>query len=119
MGAFGAPNGETSMSQFDDREKGEEARFAMTAELEFKAQARRNKLLGIWAAELMSLSGDAARAYAADVVAADLTAAGEEDVFEKVSTDLKAKGVSVSDAIIRQKMAQLIAVAKEQVQNEG
>ena len=107
------------MAQFDDRERGEEARFALSAELAFKAEARRNKLLGIWAAELMSLSGDAAKAYAADVVAADLTAAGEEDVFAKVSSDLKAKGVSVPDAVIRQKMAQLVAIAKEQIVSES
>jgi len=107
------------MAQFDDRERGEEARFALSAELAFKAEARRNKLLGIWAAELMSLSGDAAKAYAADVVAADLTAAGEEDVFAKVSADLKAKGIAVSDAVIRQKMAQLIAISKEQIVSEG
>jgi hypothetical protein len=103
------------MAQFDDRERGEEARYALTAEMAFKAEARRNKLLGIWAAELMSLEGDAARAYAADVVAADLTAAGEEDVFKKVSTDLKAKGLAVPDAVIRQKMAQLSAIAKQQI----
>jgi hypothetical protein len=106
------------MAQFDEREKGEEARFAHNAELQFKAEARRNKLLGIWAAELMSLVGDDARAYAAEVVAADLTVAGEEDVFKKVSTDLKAAGLSVPDAVIRQKMAQLVAVAKEQILTE-
>jgi hypothetical protein len=107
------------MAQFDERERGEEARFALSAELQFKAEARRNKLLGIWAAELMSLAGDDARAYAADVVAADLTAAGEEDVFKKVSADLKGKGLSVPDAVIRQKMAQLKAVAKDQIVSEG
>jgi hypothetical protein len=106
------------MAQFDEREKGEEARFAHNAELQFKAEARRNTLLGIWAAELMSLVGDDARAYAAEVVAADLTVAGEEDVFKKVSTDLKAAGLSVPDAVIRQKMAQLVAVAKEQILTE-
>jgi hypothetical protein len=103
------------MPQFDDRERGEEARFALTAEMEFKANARRNKLLGIWAAELMSLAGDDAKAYAADVVAADFTEAGDEDVFRKVSSDLKAKGLNVPDALIRQKMSQLVAVAKEQI----
>jgi hypothetical protein len=107
------------MAQFDDRERGEEARFAHSAEMQFKAEARRNKLLGIWAAELMSLAGDAARAYAADVVAADLTAAGEEDVFEKVAGDLKARGLTVPDAVVRQKMAQLKAVAREQILGEG
>lgn len=107
------------MAQFDEREKGEEARFALSAEMAFKAEARRNRLLGIWAAELMGLEGDAAKAYAADVVAADFTAAGAEDVFKKVSTDLKAKDLNVPDALIRQKMAQLIAVARQQVVAEG
>jgi len=107
------------MAQFDDRVRGEEARFAMTAELAFKAEARRNKLLGIWAAELMSLSGEDARAYAASVVAADFAEPGEEDVFKKVSHDLKNKGIDVADAVIRQKMAQLVTIAREQVVNEG
>ena len=107
------------MAQFDDRERGEEARFAHDAELRFKAEARRNKLLGIWAAELMSLTGEAAKSYAADVVASDFTEAGEEDVFRKVAADLKAKGLTVSDAVIRQKMAQLTGVAREQVVKEG
>ncbi|MDR3475773.1 MAG: DUF1476 domain-containing protein [Devosia sp.] len=107
------------MSQFDDREKGEEARFVMTAELEFKAHARCNKLLGIWAAELMSLAGDEARAYAADVVAADFAESGDEDVFKKVSADLKAKGLTVPDAVIRQKIAQLASLARQQIMSEG
>lgn len=107
------------MSQFDEREKGEEARFAHNAELQFKAEARRNKLLGIWAAELLSLQGEEARAYAAAVVAADLSAHGEEDVFQKVSTDLHARGVQVPDAVLRQKMAQLAQTAKDQVLAEG
>jgi hypothetical protein len=107
------------MAQFDDRERGEEARFAFSAELAFKAEARRNKLLGIWAAELMSFSGDEARAYAAAVVAADLTATGEEDVFKKVSSDLKARDLNVPDAVIRQKMTQLVAIAREQIASES
>jgi hypothetical protein len=107
------------MAQFDDRERGEEARYALTAEMEFKAQARRNKLLGIWAAELMSLSGDEARAYTAEVVAADFAEPGEEDVFKKVAHDLAAKGLNVPDAVIRQKMVQLVALAKEQVVGES
>ena len=111
--------GENKMAQFDDRERGEEARFAHSAELQFKAEARRNKLLGIWAAELLSLSGDAARAYAAEVVASDFAEPGDEDVFRKVTSDLKAKGLSVPDAVVRQKMAQLVTVARDQVQNEG
>ncbi len=107
------------MSQFDEREKGEEARFAHNAELQFKAEARRNKLLGIWAAELMSLQGEEARAYAAAVVAADLTAHGEEDVFTKVSTDLHERGIYVPDAVIRQKMTQLGQTARDQIVGES
>lgn len=107
------------MAGFNDREKGEEARYAFNAEQKFKAEARRNKLLGIWVAELLGLSGDDAKAYAAEVVAADFEEAGDEDVFRKVSADLKAKAVSVGEDVIRQKMAQLVAVANEQIANEG
>jgi len=108
-----------TMSGFDERKKGQEAKFALDAELRFKAEARRNKLLGIWAAELMGLNADEAKAYAAEVVAADFEEAGDEDVFRKVSGDVKAKGLSIGDDAIRQKMAQLTAVARDQVLSEG
>lgn len=107
------------MSGFKDREKGQEAKFAHDAELRFKAEARRNKLLGLWAAEQMGLSGDDATKYAAEVVAADFAEAGDEDVFRKVSGDLQAKGLAVADEAIRQKMEELVYVAREQVLNEG
>lgn len=107
------------MSGFDDRKKGQEAKFAFDAEKKFKAEARRNKLLGIWAAELMDLSPEEAKGYAAQVVAADFEEAGDEDVFRKVSGDLKAKGVDIGDEAIRQKMQSLVHVANEQVANEG
>ena len=107
------------MSQFDDRQKGQEAKFAFDAEKKFKAEARRNKLLGIWAAELLGLTGDAANAYATEVVAADFVEAGEEDVFRKVAGDLQAKGVSVGEDVIRQQMARLVQVANEQIAAEG
>ncbi|HEV7344573.1 MAG TPA: DUF1476 domain-containing protein [Devosia sp.] len=107
------------MSQFEDRQKGQEAKFAFDAEKKFKAEARRNKLLGIWAAELLGLTGAEANAYAADVVAADFEEAGDEDVFRKVSSDFKVKGLTVGDDVIRQKMAQLVHVANEQVAAEG
>lgn len=107
------------MSQFEDRQKGQEAKFAFDAEKKFKAEARRNKLVGIWAAELMSLTGDDAKNYAAEVVAADFEEAGDEDVFRKVSADLKAKGLSIGDDVIRQKMATLVYVANEQIAAEG
>ena len=87
--------------------------------MRFKAEARRNRMLGLWAAEHMGLSEQHAKDYAAEVVAADFAEAGEEDVFRKISADLKAKGASVSDDMIRQKMAELVPVAREQVLNEG
>ena len=107
------------MAQFDDREKAQEAKFARDGELRFKAEARRNKLLGLWAAEHMGLSDEHAKAYAAEVVAADFEEAGDEDVFRKISADLKAKGASVSDDMIRKKMAELTVTAREQVSTEG
>lgn len=107
------------MSGFDDRKKGQEAKFAFDAEKKFRAEARRNKLLGLWAAELMGLSGEAATGYAAEVVAADFQEAGDEDVFRKVSGDLGAKGVAISETAIREKMLTLIAVASEQIASEG
>lgn len=107
------------MAQFDDRVKAQEAKFALDGELRFKAEARRNKLLGLWAAEHMGLSDQHAKDYAAEVVAADFEEAGDEDVFRKISADLKAKGASVSDDMIRKKMAELTLTAREQVLAEG
>ena len=107
------------MSQFDDRERAHEARFAHDAEMRFKAEARRNKLLGMWAAEQLGLTGAPASEYAASVVAADFQEAGDEDVYRKVADDLAAKGTGISEEAIRQKMAELVGVAREQVLNEG
>lgn len=107
------------MSGFEDRQKGQEAKFAHDAELRFKAEARRNKLLGLWAAEHMGLSEEHAKEYAAEVVAADFQEAGDEDVFRKIAGDLKAKGASVSDDMIRKKMVELVQTAREQVLAEG
>ena len=107
------------MATFDDRQRAQEAKFAHDGELRFKAEARRNKLLGLWAAEQMGLSEEHAREYAAEVVAADFEEAGDEDVFRKVSVDLKAKGASISEDMIRAKMAELTLTAREQVLAEG
>jgi hypothetical protein len=107
------------MSGFDDRKKAAEARFAHDGELKFRAEARRNKLLGLWAAEHMGLSDEHAKDYAAEVVASDFEEAGDEDVFRKISADLKAKGASVSDDMIREKMAELLTTAREQIVNEA
>jgi hypothetical protein len=103
------------MTQFDDREKAFEAKFAHDSELRFKAEVRRNKLLGLWAAGLMGLSGDAAEAYAKSVVEADFAEAGDEDVYRKVKADLDAKGVEVSEHQIRREMTTLMDTVRHQV----
>ncbi len=103
------------MSSFDKREEGFEKKFAMDEESKFKAEARRNKLLGLWAAEKLGISGDAAAAYAKEVVAADFEEAGDGDVLRKVSGDLSAKGVAVTEAQVRVKMDELMLQAIIQV----
>ena len=103
------------MTTFDKREEGFEKKFAHDEELRFKANARRNKLLGLWAAEKMGLTGPAADAYAKEVVVADFEEAGDDDVFRKVRKDLDAKGVAQSDQDIRKTMIDLMAQAIEQI----
>ena len=107
------------MASFEDREKGFERKFAHDEELKFKATARRNRLLGLWAAEQMGITGDAAQAYAREVITADLIEPGEEDVFRKIRADFDAKGVSQSDHQIRRKIADLMGVAVGQIESEG
>lgn len=106
------------MSGFDEREKAFEKKFAHDEELRFKATARRNRLLGEWAAEQMGLSGEEAAAYAREVVQADLEEPGEEDVFRKIRQDFDARGVEISDHIIRRKMADLMEEAIRQIETE-
>ncbi|MEP3438712.1 MAG: DUF1476 domain-containing protein [Hoeflea sp.] len=105
------------MSNMNDRENAFENKFAHDAELKFKAEARRNKLLGLWAAELLGKTGEEADAYAKSVVLADFEEAGDEDVFRKVRGDFDAAGVEQSDHQIRRQMLDLLAVAVEQIQN--
>jgi hypothetical protein len=107
------------MTTFDKREEGFEKQFAHDEELRFKATARRNKLLGKWAAEQLGLSGADAEAYAKDVVMADFEEAGEDDVFRKIRADFDAKGVKVSDEDIRTRMHQLLAQAVLEVRKSG
>ena len=107
------------MASFEDREKGFERKFAHDQELKFKATARRNKLLGLWAAELMGVTGDAAQAYAREVIKADLEEPGEEDVVRKIRRDFDAKGVDQSDHQIRRQMAELMGQAVGQLEDEG
>ena len=99
------------MTTFDKREEGFEKKFAHDEELRFKATARRNKLLGQWAAEKMGLTGDDAAAYAKEVVASDFEEAGDHDVLRKVLADFKAKGVDQSEHQIRRTMEELMAEA--------
>ena len=99
------------MTTFDKREEGFEKKFAHDEELRFKANARRNKLFGLWAAEKLGLSGDAANVYAKDVVMSDFEEGGEHDVFKKVRKDLDAKGVTISDQDLRRAMNDLMEKA--------
>jgi hypothetical protein len=106
------------MSTFDERQKGFEKKFEKDQELQFKAQARRNRLLGLWAADLMGMKGEAADAYAKEVVKSDFEKPGDDDVFDKVMGDFKTKGVAQSDHQLRRKMEELLGVARQQLMTE-
>jgi hypothetical protein len=103
---------------FEKREKGFETKWAHDEELRFKVFARRNKLLGIWAAGQMGISGPAVDAYARDVIAADFEKPGDEDVFDKVRRDLDGKKIAVSDHMLRRTMDELLEEAKRQIETE-
>ncbi len=105
------------MSGFDDREKGFESKFAHDQQMEFKAVVRRNKLLGLWAAELMGHPDP--EGYAKEVVKSDFEEAGDEDVYRKVAGDFEAKGVGQTEHQLRKKMADLLEDARAQVASEG
>ena len=104
------------MSSFDDRENAFENKFAHDAEMQFKADARRNKLVGLWAAELMGKTGDDAENYAKEVIKSDFEEAGHEDVYRKLSGDL---GDKADEATIRAKMTECMAQAKAQLMDEA
>lgn len=106
------------MTTFDKREEGFEKKFAHDEELRFKASARRNKLLGLWTAEKMGLSGAEADAYAKDIVMADLEA-GDHDIFKKIRADLDGKRVAVSDQDIRRAMDEMMVQAVAQIKASG
>ncbi|WP_377504984.1 DUF1476 domain-containing protein [Octadecabacter sp. R77987] len=103
------------MSTFDDREHAFEAKFAHDAEMQFKAEARCNKLLGLWAADLLGKTGEDAAEYAKEVVKADFEEAGHEDVYRKLFADI---GDKADEATIRAKMAECMAQAKAQLLQE-
>ena len=103
------------MTQFEDREKAFEAKFAHDSELRFKAEVRRNKLLGLWAAGLMGLSTAEADAYAKAIIEADFAEAGDEDVFRKLRADFDAKNITVTDHQIRNEMHALLDKAMHEI----
>jgi len=105
------------MSTFDDREKGFERKFALDAEQEFKASARRNRMLAEWAAGLMGL--ESVEEYIRAVVKSDFEQPGDDDVLRKVFEDLKGSGVAVSEGDVRMKMDELLAQAREQIKSGG
>jgi len=107
------------MTTFDNREKAFESKFALDEELRFKAGARRNKLLGLWAAEKLGLTGEKAAEYAGAVVRSDFEKPGDDDVFEKVRADFDAAGVALSDQQIRTAMSEFMAMAVEQLRAAG
>ncbi len=104
------------MTSFKDRENAEEAKFARNAEQEFKVNARRVKLFGLWVAEYLGMTGETADAYARDLVLVDFTEPGQEDVFRKVWADLQAKEVELSERQVRREMERLYEVAVTQIQ---
>ncbi|MCH7929642.1 MAG: DUF1476 domain-containing protein [Proteobacteria bacterium] len=106
------------MKAFNKRKNDAEARYKRDQELAFKAGARRNKLLGLWAAEQMGISGDDANAYAKEVVVADFDRPGDNDVLEKVLKDLTSKGIDVTGHRVRKEMDRLMEIAREQVRSE-
>ena len=105
------------MSTFDEREEAFESKFAHDEELRFKANARRNKLVGLWAAEKLGLAGVAAENYANDIVTADMDKPGSDGVFGKVRADFDAKGVAQSDHQIRRTMNEALAKAVAEIQS--
>lgn len=106
------------MTGFDDRQRQEEARFKHQQELQFKARNRGNRLFGLWVAEQLGLSGEAADNYAKDVVVADFDSPGDDDIFTKVRADLQAKSVEISDHVLQKRLQEFRQIALEQIKAE-
>jgi hypothetical protein len=106
------------MTTFDDRERTEETRFKHNEELAFKARNRGNRMFGMWVAERLGLSGEAADSYAKDVVVADFESPGDEDIFTKVRADLAAKSIDVSDHLLQKHLLEFRDVALQQIKTE-
>ena len=106
------------MSSFDERESSFENKFKHDKELEFKATARRNKLLGLWAANLLGVHGADAEAYAKSVVRADMEKPGDQDVVDKLLGDFKERGIDMSEHRLRKQMTELMSAAVSQIKSE-
>ncbi len=106
------------MTTFNDREKAFEDKYKHDQDLQFKVEVRRNKLLGLWVAEMLGLSGADAEAYAKEVVSADFEEPGDADVVRKVLADTQPKNLDLDEPRLRKKMVELVAVAKEQIMSE-
>ncbi len=106
------------MTTFNKREKAFEDKYKHDQDLQFKVDVRRNKLLGLWVAELLGLSGADAEAYAKEVVAADFEEPGDADVVRKIQADVQSKNLDLSEHRLREKMDELLAVSKEQIMSE-
>jgi hypothetical protein len=106
------------MPSFDDRKRQEETRYKHDQELQFKARNRGNKLFGLWIAEQLGQHGDAAEAYARDVVMVDFEAPGDDDILQKVRADLAAKGLSISDHLLTKHLLECRNMALEQIKAE-
>ena len=107
------------MTTFDERESSFEAKFKHDKELQFKVTARRNKLLGLWAANLLGIHGAEAEAYAKDVVKSDFATPGDHDVLKKVLADFQAKNVEMSEHRLRKQMDDLLRIASDQIRTEA
>ena len=106
------------MTTFDDRERTEETRFKHNEELTFKARNRGNRMFGVWVAERLGLTGDAADSYAKDVVVADFESPGDDDIFTKVRADLAAKSIEISDHLLQKHLQEFRDVALQQLKTE-
>ncbi len=106
------------MTTFNEREKAFEDKYKHDQDLQFKVEVRRNKLLGLWVAEMLGLSGADAEAYAKEVVSADFEEPGDADVVRKIQGDVQPKNIDLSEHRLRKKMDELVAVAKEQIMSE-
>lgn len=107
------------MDGFDSRKKGNEVKFVLEAQQEFKAEARRNKLLAQWVADILGKSEDETKAYIAAVILSDMEEAGDDDVFRKVRADLKAADSDITDIALREEMDKFMLQAREEIFNEN